>query len=254
MKLCLLVLATLSLLVAPARADSYSFKEPFSRSAPFNATGRISLENVNGSITIETWDKNEIQIEGEKSAKTAEELKLIDLNIVLSVTRADIRVRLPKRLGGWLGNNSVRGAVKFKLMIPARASLDSINTVNSSITIVGVQGTTNVETVNGRVDARGLGGPTTLKAVNGGLAAHFAHIAPQQNLHLETVNGSIEVRLPADAGVELRTSVVNGHVGCDFPLEGQQSRGKKNISGKIGDGRASLTAKSVNGSIRINKI
>ena len=81
MKLHLLAYLALGLAsVGLARAD-YSFTEPFSKSNPFHANGEISLENINGNVEIRTWGKNEILIEGEKSAKTDEELKLIDLTI-----------------------------------------------------------------------------------------------------------------------------------------------------------------------------
>ena len=53
MKLHLAATVALALVVATlARADSHSFKEPFSQTAPFNATGSLSLANVNGSIAI----------------------------------------------------------------------------------------------------------------------------------------------------------------------------------------------------------
>ncbi|HYP17715.1 MAG TPA: hypothetical protein VEQ65_10935, partial [Opitutus sp.] len=75
MKLRLLALATLALFTAAlAHGGDDHYKEPFSRTAPFNADGLISLHNVNGNIVIATWDKNEIRIEGEKHAKTEEEL------------------------------------------------------------------------------------------------------------------------------------------------------------------------------------
>lgn len=250
------ILALLALTLASAvfvQADDHRYKEPFSEAGPFSSTGKITLENVNGDIDIATWDKNEILIEGEKSARTEEELKLIELTIDRSDSRTDIKVKLPKRRSGMFGNNSIRGGVRFKLTVPASATLERIRTVNSSISIDGVRGEVDAESVNGRIRARDLAGSTRLKSVNGGLNARFAVVAADQELSFDTVNGSVEVVLPADAGVQLRSSVVNGHIDCEFPLEIQGSKGRKRLAGKIGDGRASLKAKSVNGSIRIKK-
>lgn len=254
MKLHILALFVLTLAAAgSARADDHRYKEPFSESGPFSSTGKITLENVNGEIDITTWDKNEIRIEGEKSAKTEEELKLIELTIDRSNSRTDIKVTLPKRRSGMFNNNSIRGGVRFKLTVPTGATLERIRTVNSSITIDGVRGGTDAESVNGRIRARDLAGNTHLKSVNGGLNARFAVVAADQELSFDTVNGSVEVVLPSDAGVQLRSSVVNGHIDCEFPLEIQGGKGRKRLSGKVGDGRASLEAKSVNGSIRIKR-
>jgi DUF4097 and DUF4098 domain-containing protein YvlB len=237
---------------ASTRADDYSFKEPFSRSASFDAHGVVSLHNVNGNISIETWDKNEISIEGEKSARTEEELKAIELTIDLSDTRADIKVHLPKHTGGWFGNN-IRAAVSFKLKVPATVALDEIKVVNSSVYIVGLRGSVAAKSVNGPVRADNLGGDVRLGTVNGQVRASFATIHADQKLSFRTVNGSVRVALPADAGFELASSVVNGHVDCDFPLQVKARVGGKRVNGTVGDGRASLHASSVNGSIHIEQ-
>lgn len=241
-------------LTAPARADNYPHKEPFSRTAAFSPTGTVSLKNVNGNVTIEAWDRDEILIEGEKSARTTEELQAIELTIDLSDTRADIKVHLPKRPNGWFGNNSLRGAVSFTLKVPAGITLDDINTVNASIQIVGVRGSIDAQTVNGRIRATNLAGDASLQTVNGQVNASFATIAPRQQLKLKTVNGPVHVALPANAGLAVSGSVVNGHIHCDFPLQLTGKIGRKNINGTIGDARASLHASSVNGSIRLEKL
>ena len=121
------ILATSLIAVAFARADDYSFKEPFKRTGAFSATGAITLENVNGDIDIRTWDKNEILIEGEKSAKTEEELKAVDLAMDVSESHAAIKVRLPKRSGGWFSDGTIRASVRFSLTIPAKAILERVD-------------------------------------------------------------------------------------------------------------------------------
>ena len=241
------------LAAAIARADSYANKEPFSQTNPFSPTGTLSLENVNGNVEIRTWDKNEILIQGEKSAKTEEELKAIDLKIDVSESHAAIKVRLPKRSGGWFSGNTIRAAVQFTITLPATASLDRIETVNASVKLEGTRGKAHIETVNGSVRATNLGGSTTFETVNGRIDADFTAVAAGQTCSFETVNGSVHMVLPKDAGVALRTSVVNGHVDCDFPLTLTKSSGRRNLSGNIGDGRASLSAETVNGSIHISR-
>lgn len=252
MKIRLFVLAVASLFAgAFLRADTYPFKETFSRSGPFSATGVVSLRNVNGEIVVETWDKNEISIEGEKSARTEEELKAIELTIDLSSTRADIKVHLPKHPNSW--NNNVRAAVRFKLKVPATVALDEIKVVNASVKIEDVRGSVAVESVNGQIRARDLGSDARLRTVNGQVRASFVSLAADQQLSFRTVNGSVRVALPDDAGFQLKSSVVNGHVDCDFPLQIKGCVTGKRISGTAGDGRASIDASSVNGSIHFEK-
>ena len=254
MKLRLFVAIATSLVAAVvARADDYSFKEPFTKTGAFSATGSITLENVNGNIEIRTWDRNEILIEGEKSAKTEEELKAVDLTMSVSESRATIKVRLPKRSGSWFFGNTIRASVRFTLTVPATAVLEKIETVNATVSVDGTRGKAHVETVNGNIHATNLGGSARLETVNGQINATFASVSAGQEFSFETVNGSVTVALPENAGVALRTSVVNGHVDCEFPLTLTKSSGRRNLSGTIGDGRASLKAEAVNGSIHIEQ-
>ena len=243
-----LALATL------ARAANYSPRETFSRTAAFSPTGSLSLKNVNGDIVIEAWDRDEILIEGEKSAKTVDELKAIDLTLALSDTRADIKVHLPKRSGGWFGNDSLRGAVTFRIKIPGTAVLEKIDTVNASVQITGLRGRIDAQTVNGRIRATNIAGDASLQTVNGQVDAAFASVAAGQKLAMKTVNGSVRVALPPDTGLEVSGSVVNGHIECDLPLQLTGKISRKRVEGTIGDARATLRAQSVNGSIHLEKL
>lgn len=237
------------LLTALARAD-YPIKEPFSQTSPFNANGELTLSSINGSITVHTWDKNEILIQGEKSAKTDEELKLIDLKMDVSPAAARIKVHLPKRSGGWFGGNSIRASVRFDITVPATAVVRKIDVVNASVTIEGVRGSVSAESVNGRISATDLAGDAHLETVNGQIHASFAALAPHQQLSFETVNGGIKVILPKDAGASVQAEVVNGHISCDFPLTLGKAH-HRSLAGTIGDGRASVKAETVNGSIHL---
>jgi DUF4097 and DUF4098 domain-containing protein YvlB len=249
--LCLPLALALSVVTLFASNDD-RFKEPFSQQGAFSPTGKVTLQSINGHIEIETWDKNEISISGEKFARTEEEMKRIELTIERSESRTDIKVNLPKRTGG-AGNKSIRGGVRFILKVPATATLERINSVNSSIEIDGARGEVNVETVNGQIRAQDLAGDARLKTVNGQVLAHFSDVRAEQKLTFDTVNGTIAIEVPEDAGFQLQTKVVNGHIDCDFPVEMKGRVSGKRISGKIGDGRATLSAESVNGRISIKK-
>src|SRR5260370_22538820 len=61
-----LVLWAGCLLAAPARAG---FDDVFDRTVPLQAGGSFELQNVNGSVEITGWDRNEVQIHAVKSAK-----------------------------------------------------------------------------------------------------------------------------------------------------------------------------------------
>ena len=44
--------------------------EEFHRTVPLSANGRVSLDNVNGNVTITGWDRNDVQIDAVKKASS----------------------------------------------------------------------------------------------------------------------------------------------------------------------------------------
>jgi len=255
MKLRLLALLSAALaFTALARAEHYPFTEPFSRTGAFAAAGELSLENVNGDVTVRTWDKNEILIEGEKRARSADELAAIDLKIELSPDRAGVKVKLPKRPGAF--GNTIRAAVTFTITLPRSATIAKLDTVNASVKIEGLDGAIRAETVNGGITVIDAGGNIHLETVNGGIRLNASRPPGSGcQIHTETVNGRIVIALPRATGAELKAEVVNGHIACAFPLTLHRGGiGKRHLEATIGAGGAAISAETVNGNIDIQSI
>ena len=53
--------------------------EKIDQSYPLSANGRVSVSNVNGSIEMIAWDRNEVRLEATKIADSRESLDLIEL-------------------------------------------------------------------------------------------------------------------------------------------------------------------------------
>ncbi len=255
MKSLLICLVAFTSLVGLARADSYSHREPIDQTAPFNADGQLSVSNVNGTVKVLTWDRNEIRIVGEKKAASAEELAAIQMKIETLPERARVEVKLPKRKGGWFGSgNTIRAAVNLTITVPTGSELALVETVNGNVSVENVTGRMKVETVNGRVSAKGVRGHASFETVNGSIDAEFQSLAAAAKVEAETVNGGISLRLPADFAATLDAEVVNGHVECDFPIQLNGKTSRRQIRGTIGGGGSTIDASTVNGSIKVLKL
>src|SRR3954465_2993045 len=53
----------------------------FEQTYPLNANGRVSVSNVNGSITVDSWERNEVKVEYTKSADSKDRLNDVDVQI-----------------------------------------------------------------------------------------------------------------------------------------------------------------------------
>ncbi len=257
LRLPFLALALLTAL--STRADDHPFSEKFERTAAFKPDGEIKLSNINGAVTIRTWDRAEIKIEGEKRAKTDEELKLIAVHLDLSETALTLKTEFSKRRGGFLffGGESVRGHVQLTLTVPATAKLADIATVNGSLTLDGTRGPVRAHSVNGRVTATRLGGDASLETVNGSLGVEFAAVTRGQKISAKTVNGTATLAFPKDATFTFNGRSVNGSINCDFPITnpGSKTRGSLvGTVGTVGEAAAALEVRTVNGSIRVKQL
>jgi len=242
---------TLALVSALTVAASAKVTEKFSQTYPLAANGTVHVENVNGSVEIVAWDKAEVSVEAEKSANNDEALARIHLKIESGPTRLKIKTEHERTWKFW---DSANAQVHYKLMVPAGASLDKIDVVNSNILVTGVKGSVNLDTVNGSIEAKELAGPGRFDTVNGSIVVAYTALPPHADeISLDTVNGSCTLKLPADASFRLDADTVNGHVSCAFPITLEKS-GKHDLRGSVANGGTKVKLDSVNGSLAIAKL
>ncbi len=247
MKSIALLVSLLTLVIA-ARA---SVTETFKQTYPLTANGVVHLENINGDIDIKAWDKAEVSLEAEKRAKDDDELKRLEIVIDAQPDRLSIKTRYIKKTV-WFFGNWTPGSVHYRLMVPAGAKLDKIDTVNSDITVTGVQGPVNLDTVNGSIKATGLAADARLDSVNGSLSADFAAMEKVKRVKLDSVNGRATITLPKGAGARVDADSINGSVSIDQQVKLGKVR-RHSLSGEIGSGGPDISLETVNGSIAIRE-
>jgi DUF4097 and DUF4098 domain-containing protein YvlB len=267
----------LGVLLLGTASGAATLKEKFDRTVPLQAGSQVRLINVNGGVTFEAWDRNEVRIEAEKQVKTkgdADARKIMD-QVKIDVTQgADglrIETKVPKRKDGvfdWLFGNQANVNVTYKVHVPRRATLDvetvnggvsltgtrgkaHLETVNGGIAVTDVQGNLDLESVNGGIDVHRSSGALTADTTNGSIEAELADFPDGSDLRLESVNGGITLRLPRDARLSVDAATTNGRVRTGFAVEGGQSR-KTRLTGDINGGGGKLYARTTNGGIDIN--
>lgn len=243
-----LLTAALALLLGATLAQA-KVTEKFAQTYPLDANGSIQLENVNGSVEIIAWEKNEVSLEAEKSARDQEGLSRMHLRIDSTNRRLTVKTEYEKKWKFW---DNMNAQVHYKLMVPAGVSLDKIDVVNANITVTGVKGAVSLEAVNGGIEAEGLAGSGSIHTVNGSIRVGYNDTPASGSILLKTVNGTCKLTLPTNAAFDLDTDTVNGRISCDFPITLQDS-GKRALRGPVNGGGTRVTLKSVNGSLTVAK-
>jgi DUF4097 and DUF4098 domain-containing protein YvlB len=223
--------------------------EELHKTFPIDADGRVSLNNVNGAVHIAAWDRNEVQVDAVKSAKTKEALSEAQIVIDSATGSISIRTRYPEH-----HDRHDSASVEYTLKVPRRARLHAIEAVNGAVEVSGVSGDVKISSVNGPVIAKNLaGGEARLSTVNGRLEASFDKLSGASSIALDTVNGSISLAIPDQSSADFQAHTVHGSISSDFraqpPVHGHHIGGS--LSGQIGGGGAHIKLSTVNGGIRI---
>ena len=216
---------------------------------------RVSLENINGDITISRGSDGQVHVTAYKKAGKQEYLDELKVVVDADSNYVRIETRHPKSEGGWFkwGNDS-SGSVAYEVDVPVDVDLDSITTVNGDVKISGVNGLVKAETVNGSLTVSGLVGDVNLETVNGSIEAQFDQLTDGQRVTADAVNGKITLLVPSDTSARVTAETVNGSINADdFGLEPEKGFVGRDLSGQIGGGDARISLDTVNGSIRIMK-
>jgi DUF4097 and DUF4098 domain-containing protein YvlB len=224
----------------------YHYRESVDISKPFAASGRLTLENTNGTIHVSTWNETRVRIEAVKAAGSESALRRLEVVVEGEGERVDVRTRMPR--GHWFGSG---GKVDYTVTVPRSARV-SLRNVNGRIEISDVGGGVEARNVNGTVDAEDVGGEVQAETVNGSVQVSIARVDPASRSRIAATNGTVRLSLPANVAADVEASTVNGAVHCDFEVTGGKVSRRK-VEGRIGPGGARFELRTVNGSANIDR-
>jgi Putative adhesin len=236
-------------LAAHASDHSGSLTEEFHQTYAITPDGRVELDNINGSVHVSSWDRNEVKVDAVKYADTKE--KLDDLKIEVDSGKESLSIHTKyNEHDHWRSRNNP-GGVEYTLTVPRTIRLDEIKLINGSLSITGVSGEVRASSINGRVEAQDLAGRAKLSTINGRLDARFARLSGK-DVELNSVNGKVELTIPSDANAEIEASTVSGGINNDFGLHVNNHRFVgHDLRGELGNGGTHIKVENVNGRIEI---
>jgi hypothetical protein len=217
----------------------------FQKTVPLTNGGSFVLENVNGSVRVEGWDREEVEVTAVKVAKN-EWIDLSQVQIDLQSHPGEVAVRTlyPKGQGAEV-------AVEYHIHVPSHVLLGSVNTVNGSVIVKGVEGGGELKTVNGNVEVFESSGRFSEKTTNGNLRLELSRVLEGGPMKLETVNGSVILGLPENVKANVNALSMNGELYSEFPASGKSHAVAHSFNGKLGTGGGAISVRTVNGGIRL---
>lgn len=240
------------LLVAGILCISYSgfaatiSNEVFQRTYPLTAGGNFVLENVNGSVQVEGWDRDEVEVRAVKTSQNdPRDLAQVKIEVESHPGEVAVHTLYPKGEGAQV-------AVEYHIRVPYRVLLGSIGTVNGSVVVRGIEGSGELRSVNGNVEVTDSSGRFNAKTTNGDLRLELRELLDGGPMDIETVNGSVVLGLPSNARANLKALSMNGDVYSELPLTSTAApAAKRAFRAKMGVGGGDISVHTVNGGIRL---
>lgn len=258
--------ATTTAHAAPVPPAAEPQREPQRQGTEFRlreplAAGRtLEVRGINGAVSAEPASGGEFEVVAVKSARRSDPDE-VRVEVVRHGDGVLICAVYPNT-GGEPNtcelNNSrshVRDndtTVNFTVRVPAGVNFRG-STVNGKVEAERLGADVDVKTVNGsiNVSTTGLARAAT---VNGSITAVLGRADWPRGLEFKTVNGGIDLTLPASLSAQVEAKTLNGEITSDFPMTVTGAFSRRRLSGTIGGGGdRQLILETVNGSVQIRR-
>jgi hypothetical protein len=108
--------------------------------------------------------------------------------------------------------------INLAVEVPTRTKL-RVSIVNGGVAVDSVDSEIEINTVDGAIMLTNVGGSVVAHAVDGNITATVARVAPQAPTAFTSLNGDIDVTLPAAVKANLRLRSDQGDVFTDFDVQ-----------------------------------
>lgn len=224
--------------------------EKFQRTLPLASGGTFSLANVNGSIEVEGWAREEVQITAlQTRAAELAERSGVKIEVLARADGITVRTIYPEGEGVDVG-------VEYHVRVPHRVRLESVATVNGSVRVRAVEGAGALRTVNGNIEFYDGAGHFDARSTNGNIYMELRHLGDTRAegdapATIETINGTVVLALPSQTNSDLDIRSLNGDFSSELPVERSASAGGRQLRCRLGTGGRRLRIQTMNGAVRL---
>ena len=167
-----------------------------------------------------------------------------------------------------IGVESWARSIDLRLEVPAASALELSSVNDGDLAVDGVTGEIVLHNTNGGISVRNATGPVNASTVNGDVTIEFGRTMAAAAMAFSTLNGDIDLTMPANARANVVLRSDNGEIYSDFDVllqrkpaevERDSEKGKYRISiaqeltGTIGGGGPELFLKTFNGDLVLHK-
>lgn len=234
----------LSCLLVFLSAGSGFAQKSVTRRYPTGKNVRLELKNLFGTITVETWDRNEIKLTATLESPSAQ--------LAPRQTESGVTVDV---VGDNRGRSDV-GDVNFTIYVPVHSSVD-LETKRGQITVSNIQGGLVRAHVSseGDIILSGIGAERVFASNTMGDIFFDGRLSSGGNYEFKSNSGNITLHIPADSGFHLVAWTPNRRLELGpFWNNSMKTLGDgRKFTGDIGQPSSSISITNYTGNISFRK-
>jgi len=235
----------LSLALAIAAVPGFAISKEFNQTYSLQPGGTFDLQNVNGTVEVQGWDREVVGVHAVKTAKVREsDLERVSIDVSAKPSGVSIQTRYPQDEG-------VEVAVEYLIHVPHGAKVEHLGTVNGTLRVAGVDEVDDLRTVNGNIEVYEANSDVRAHTTNGNVRLELAHLHGVTATVAETTNGSVVLALPSNSEADLEARCLNGNFQSELPFALESTLKPREIHGKLGRGGSPIKLHTINGAIRV---
>ena len=212
-----------------------------------DASGLLHFENPKGSIAVTGYDGNMILVTATPRFNN-EERKSANEDL-LSYLKEESKVTLFCASKG--------NTIDVDIKLPRNFSLQLRVMDNGDVTVIRIQGDIVVDNTNGSIVLDNISGSAVLNSVYGPITARFKKVRIDAPIMITTLEGDIELALPADAQGRFKLKSTRGSLISDdlilHPVEKSSHPLADWDEFTLGNSKTEFILRTYNGDITINK-
>jgi DUF4097 and DUF4098 domain-containing protein YvlB len=227
-------------LVCLAGVSTIYAQQHVSKRYPAGKNVKLELKNVQGTITVESWERDEIKVSATMESPSAHfSPRLVNGGLSIDVM-SDNR-----------GRGEV-GDVNFKIQVPVNTSVD-VETRRGDIHVSNIRAGYVRARVSseGDIDLTGINASQVVASNTTGDILFDGEFARGGTYEFLSGHGAISIRIPGDSAFRLTAATTSKKIalGHFWNNSFQSFGGGRKYVGDVGDGRASVTVTNLSGSI-----
>ena len=234
--------------MASALGASYGMERVWEKRFSLPPGGQVTVENVHGSIWVEGWDRAEVEASVVmRSPRPTDRLDDVQVAVEARSGSLAFHTLYPGDLDGPV-------LVDYHLRVPRQVRLEQLSTLEGGIAVRDVEGAVQARSLHGDIEEVNVAGSVVARALTGNIRVSLRALpAPQSPVRLETLNGNLDLLLPAQANADLELSTVAGKILGTYAWQASTVPGDSTRRACLGQGGVRVELRTVRGNIRVGQ-